>query len=86
MCVCVCVHAGVFIKNLKSAPVWLTIDWGGDEIENDGRGNPEIRVDVGTKWDLDSFYSVKGCAQPALLFACHIAKLRACARIIRLCA
>lgn len=48
------------MQNIDSAPLWLSMDWGGPEMDDDGWGLPQIRVDIGTKWDLEGFYAVKG--------------------------
>lgn len=48
------------MKNLASAPVWLTIDWSGPEVDEDGLGEPQVRLDIGSKWDLEEFCAVKG--------------------------
>ncbi len=40
--------------------MWITQDWGGPEMDTDGYGTPQIVADLGTKYDLDAFYALKG--------------------------
>lgn len=54
------IGCGVLMRNLSTAPPYVTLDWKGPEMDQDNLGVPQIRMDIGIKYELNSPFALKG--------------------------